>query len=193
MLEEEKIILIQKSKLKGECMPIDIEIDSLTNCLIETKTGKEFDTTFSEIRRTITKKQANELIKNGWCFDWNVPHKEGKQVYGLYVDGSDEVQGLIALEHHRDDFYTYVSLVESSPKNRIDKVYSGVGGHLFAIACKLSFDVGNDGYVMFVPKTKLIDHYRKTLNAELIADQKMVIKTQEAINLIKKYFKEASL
>lgn len=172
---------------------VDIEIDSLTNCLIESKTKKEVNTTFSEIRKTITKAEAISLKEKGWLFDWNIPYKEGFQVYALYAEGASDVQGLIAIKHMREEFYTYISIVESSPANRINHHYLGVGAHLFAIACKLSFEAGNDGYVSFVAKTNLIDYYAKTLGAKSIGGQKMVIDTRAALALVEKYFKEDNL
>lgn len=193
MLERKgKLALINSAKAKGECMPVDIEIDSMTNCLIEKATGKELDTTFSEIRKTISKKDSNVLQEKGWEFDWSIPHKEGYQVFALYIQGSNEIQGLIALKHMREDFYSYVCLVESAPHNRSksERKYVGVGAHLFAIACKLSFEAGNDGYVVFESKTNLVDHYQKVLGATLIGSQRMCIETDSALKLVKKYFKE---
>ncbi|MCG5252374.1 hypothetical protein MCW62_13745, partial [Brevibacillus agri] len=40
------------------------------------------------------------------------------------------------------------------------KEFVGVGPHLFAIACKKSFDLGFGGWVAFFAKTNLIEHYR---------------------------------
>ena len=42
-------------------MEIDILIDSLTNCLIDSKTGQECDTEFRLVRRTISKADARML------------------------------------------------------------------------------------------------------------------------------------
>ncbi|WP_050183992.1 hypothetical protein [Domibacillus robiginosus] len=37
---------------------------------------------------------------------------------------------------------------------------------LFVIACQKNFDlVGFEGYVIFIAKIKLVEHYQKTLNA----------------------------
>ena len=59
-----------------------------------------------------------------------------------------------------------MDLLESAPFNRgKNKVYEGVAGNLVAHACKVSFQHGFEGYVSFTAKTKLIDHYTKTLGA----------------------------
>jgi hypothetical protein len=62
--------------------------------------------------------------------------------------------------------------------------------NLVAFACKLSFELGNEGYVNFVAKTALIEHYKLTLNATVISGQNMMIETQSAINLVNRYFKD---
>ena len=172
-------------------MEIDIEIDGLTNCLVKRLTGEECDTQYRLISRTITKADAAKLKEDGWLFDWSIPHSNGYEVYELLLKGTEERQGLIALKHVRDQLYTHVNLVESAPTNKGSKgVYQGVGAHLFAIACKLSWDVGNEGFVQFKAKTNLVKHYQETLNAKNIDEQNMYIDSYAAINLIKKYFSE---
>jgi len=170
---------------------VDIEIDGLTNCLVNRTTGEECDTQYRLISKTITKADAEKLKAEGWLFDWSIPHSNGYEIYELLIKGSDECQGLIALKHIRDQLYTHVDVVESAPKNRgKNGKYQGVGAHLFAIACKLSWDVGNEGFVQFKAKTDLVEHYRETLNAKNIDSQNMYIDSYAALNLIKTYFSE---
>mgnify|MGYP007032365210 CR=1 FL=1 len=71
-----------------------------------------------------------------------------------------------------------------------DGKYKGVGAHLFAIACKHSWDAGNEGYVQFTAKADLIEHYQKTLNAHLLDWHTLYIDSYGASDLIHKYFKE---
>ena len=98
---------------------------------------------------------------------------------------------MIALRHIRSQYYTHVDIVEAAPFNvGHNGRYKGVGAHLFAIACKLSWDVGNEGYVQFTAKTDLVEHYRQTLNAKNIDWHTMYIDSYGAIELIRKYFKE---
>ena len=198
MRKEQHFELIQTAKIGGDNMEIheiDIEIESLTNCLISTETGEEFDTVYKEFKKNISKAEADELNRKGWLFDWSLPQKEGYSVYGLYIVDDDELQGLIAFRHDRANYYTDASLVESAPINRVDKKYKGVGGHLFAIAGKESFIAGNDGYVCFTAKTNLVEYYAKELGAVSYGDggRKMAITTLPAANLVKKYFKEEYL
>ena len=172
-------------------MEIDIQIDSLTNCLVCRETGEQFDTEFRLVLKTISKKDAVALQRKGWKFDWRIPHQQDYEVYELLLKDDTQVQGMIALKHIRDQFYTHVDIVEAAPENigHLGK-YKGVGAHLFAIACKLSWDVGNEGYVQFTAKTNLVEHYRETLGARNIDSQKMFIDSYGALKLIKTYFPE---
>ena len=172
-------------------MEIDICIDSLTDCLVCNETGELHDTEYRLVRKTITKYDAMNLKAEGWKFDWSVPHQNGYEVYELLLKENDEVQGMIALKHIRSQYYTHVDIVEAAPFNvGRDGIYKGVGAHLFAIACKLSWEVGNEGYVQFTAKSDLVKHYQQTLNAKLIDWHTMYIDSYGAVTLINKYFKE---
>ncbi len=172
---------------------VEIEIDELTDCIYNRKTDERIDTDFSLIREPISKEQALELQKQGWAFDWSVPQKDGYDVYKLTIRGDNIIQGLIAIKHFPQNYYTHISLVESNPLNKgLQGLYRGTGGNLFAIACKLSWDIGNEGFVQFTAKTDLIEHYKNTLNAIQMGEksQRMYIDTKGASFLINTYLKE---
>ena len=78
-------------------MEIDIFIDSITNCLLDTQTGRECDTEYRMVQKTISQTEAEKLQKDGWKFDWSVPHKRGYEVYELLLKDDEEVQGMIVL------------------------------------------------------------------------------------------------
>lgn len=103
---------------------------------------------------------------------------------------SDEIQGLIATKVNSSGGL-YVNLVESAIQNRGDnKKYSGVGAHLFAIACKEGKDIGID-FIYFDAKTNLKDYYREKLGAVQIGkSQRMFIDSEAFELLINTYFKE---
>lgn len=50
-------------------MEVNILIDSLTAYLVCSETGKECDTEYRLISKTITKREAEELKREGWKFD----------------------------------------------------------------------------------------------------------------------------
>ncbi|GAB4030206.1 hypothetical protein [Spirosoma gilvum] len=86
-----------------------------------------------------------------------------------------------------------MALIESSKFNRgAKKLYLGVPGNLVAFACKLSFDKGYAGYVSFESKTKLKDHYQKSLGAHVLFGNVMAIDTKAAHKLVNQYFPENS-
>ena len=104
------------------------------------------------------------------------------------VDNPSIIQGLVSLEVKVD--HVYMCLLESAPFNLgRSKLYEGVPGNLVAYACRLSFQRGFDGFVSFNAKTKLIEHYTKTLGAVREGGTLMVIYTNQARKLVEQYFK----
>jgi len=98
------------------------------------------------------------------------------------------IQGVVSLEVK--SVQVFMHLIESAPFNiGKDKIYFGVPGNLVAFTCKLSFQHGNEGYISFISKTKLIEHYEKPLGAKHFGGQLMVINTEAALKLTNKYFK----
>jgi hypothetical protein len=167
---------------------IDIEIDKLTNSLENIITGDSFPTDIvlanSNDFKSITKKE-------GWLFDWKAEFtKPDRDVYKLtIVNNQSVIQGLVSLTVRTD--HVYMHLIESAPFNRgREKVYAGVPGNMFAFACRLSFQRGYEGYLSFLSKTSLIEHYEKTLGAMHVGGLLMVINTSAALKLINKYFEK---
>ena len=93
----------------------------------------------------------------------------------------------------------YVRLAESAPHNQpYNKKYDGVGGHLFAIAIKLSLANGFGGYIFFDAKNQeLANHYSKSFGAQLLTIRlhayRMFIDEEAAQQLIEKYTLEGDL
>ncbi|ODP27505.1 hypothetical protein PTI45_03067 [Paenibacillus nuruki] len=168
---------------------LDIVIDHLTPCLIKIETGEVCETEVSKV----TAKDVSLVQLEDWNFDWqSLYQKHNIQLLKLTVEGSSIIEGLIAFE--KMEGYVEIHLVESAPTNVGSRIYSGVGAHLFAIACKKSIDYGFEGYVAFNAKTNLIEHYMKVLNAESInARGRMVIDEQAALQLTKVYFQEGDV
>ena len=165
---------------------IDIEIDKLTNSLENVITGDSFPT---DILITVNKDFKSVTKKEGWLFDWMAEfRKPDRDVYKLtIVNNQVVIQGLVSISVKED--HVYMHLIESAPFNKgKDKVYTGVPGNLVAFACKLSFQRGFEGYLSFLSKTKLINHYEKTLGATHVGDNLMIINTVAALKLTNKYF-----
>lgn len=163
----------------------NIEIDKLTRSIENAISGDSFKTEILEL----TSADIRKLKKTDWIFDWKAEAKGAdKAVYKLViVDSPNIIQGLISLQDRGD--HIFMPLIESNKFNRgAKKVYLGVPGNLIAFACKLSFDKGYSGYVSFESKTKLIEHYQKTLGAHVLFGNIMAIDTRSAVRLIEQYF-----
>lgn len=175
---------------------IEIVIDEITPCLLDSKNSTYVDTNY-EIIKPISRAVAAQMQKyENWKFDWSDPDLQDCQIYALYVDGSNATQGLIACREYKSKGstlgYIEVALAESNPKNvGEDGIYKGVGAHLFSIASRLSFDLGYEGYVTFISKTDLVEHYIKTLKAEVLFDRTMQLTSKASKYLVEMYDKKA--
>lgn len=166
---------------------LDFEIDFLTNSIRNTISGDSFTTEISRLTKADLKQITR---KNGWNFNWKKELDDnGREVYKLtIINNPNIIQGLMSFTINTD--HVYMNLLENAPFNLgRNKLYEGVAGNLVAYACKVSFQHGFEGYVSFTAKTKLIDHYQRTLNAVLSGGQLMIINTIAANILVDKYFK----
>lgn len=166
---------------------LDFIIDRLTNSIQNTISGDSFQTEISLFTKIDTKLITK---KNGWQFNWKSELTDNsKEVYKLtIVNNPTIIQGLISLTIQPD--HILMSLVESAPFNiGKNKLYEGVAGNLVAYACKVSFQHGFEGFVSFTAKTRLIEHYEKTLGAYHFGGHRMIIPTVAAEILVDKYFK----
>lgn len=165
---------------------LEIEIDALTESVVEVSTGK--------IHKTHVSKASLEFLntihkKNGWKFNWKKEAvQKDRNIFKLILKyKSNHLLGLISIE--KKDDHIHIHLVENSPENiGKSKRFAGVAGNLFAYACKESFKNGFEGVVSFYAKTQIIEHYSLTLNASLVSQNKMVITEKNAYLLFRKYF-----
>lgn len=107
----------------------------------------------------------------------------------MFLKDDDTVQGRISVKI--DGGVADVDIVETAPHNYSHRgIYTGVGAHLFAIACQVSFDAGYDGFVTFTSKSSLVEYYKKTLNAGVFYDRRMYIDEEAAQILLDKYMRK---
>ncbi|MEI4896853.1 hypothetical protein Q8G71_36825, partial [Klebsiella pneumoniae] len=64
------------------------------------------------------------------------------------------------------------------------KNFSGVGAHLFAIACKISFETGCEGFVSFISKSNLVSHYEEAIGAQRIGNGLQMMITPDRSKLL---------
>lgn len=172
---------------KKRDIALDFKIDRLTNSIQNIISGDSFQTEVS----LLTKSDLRLITKkNGWSFSWKKEFDNNiKEVYKLtIIHNLNVIQGLLSLTIESD--HVFMNLVESAPFNiGKNKIYEGVAGNLVAYACRVSFQKGFEGFVAFDAKTKLIQHYEKTLGAYKFGGQRMIIPTHAAQILTNRYFK----
>ena len=168
---------------------VKIDIDLLTQYLIRTKDNKIVKTKVKEI-------SIQDYNLENWEFNWIEESKKENKILGLFAENDKRLQGIVEYYENKERQLLEVLLVEiapfnnrHNPKNILkSKEYLGVGGHLFAEIARISFEKGYDGYVSFLAKTNLIEHYKKTLGAKQLSYIEMYIDDEAAMKLVKKYY-----
>lgn len=93
---------------------IGIEIDRLTNSIVNTISGDSFQTEVLPI----TKEDLKGITKKArWKFNWKAEAKfDDRQVYKLTIEGNRNiVQGLLSLTEMHDHIFLW--LIENAPFN----------------------------------------------------------------------------
>jgi hypothetical protein len=167
-------------------MELDFEIEKLTHSLENALTGKVLATDVVLFSKSDLK---NSTKQNGWKFNWKAEFSAtGRQVFKLVLQQQPEtIQGLVSFSVQSD--HVFMDLIETAPHNfGKGKQYLGVAGNLVAYGCTLAVQYGFDGFLAFDSKTKLIEHYKKGLGAQILFGQRMFIDETAAKNLINKYY-----
>ncbi len=166
---------------------ISIRVDRLTHSIEDAKTGERHET---EVIRVMPQ-QVGQIKKSQFGFDWALELTQpGREVYKLVrVDAPKVIQGLVSLEDMGNPMELHLIEDAKFNQHRVKK-YLGVAGNLFAFACKCSFEKGYDGFVMFDSKTKLVDHYIKSLGAKKLSGTRLFLDTLVANLLVGQYFRE---
>ena len=174
-------------------MIIDVLIDKLTPCLVEISTGKILETVFS----IASEDDIAVINEKGWLFNWSDETLSKTNIYKLMIKDDNTIEGLVSAEIVRGA--VYVHLAESAPHNLPpNKKYNGVGGHLFAIAMKLSLSNGFGGYIFMDAKNQeLVTHYSDMLGARRIPTRyhthRLEVPEEDAQKVIAKYTLEGDL
>ncbi|MBE6015891.1 MAG: hypothetical protein E7241_11125 [Lachnospiraceae bacterium] len=140
---------------------ITFTIDDVVPCLKEVLTGELYDTEVVRIRRKSILEKYNK--RTGWYVNWS-KFPQGTEVYALVLKGTNDVQGLIAVDYDDEASAIHVVWGCTAPHNNIwqygKQKFSGVGGHLLAIAAELSVRHGYDGFIYGEAADKeLFDYY----------------------------------
>lgn len=150
---------------------INVWIDEMTPCLKDSETGDFVQTEVIRIRRKSFLSKFNK--KSGWYTSWEKLLQD-QEIYALVVKGTVDIQGLVAISRNDDYQAVYVAWMCAAPQNNKilcdNPKYTGVGGHLFAIAVDKSMEYGFDGVVVGnAANMDLVNHYCQVFKAEHIA------------------------
>lgn len=154
--------------LKQGC--INIWIDEIVPCLKDTVTGEMKETVVFKIEsRSYLKKYTEQ---NGWQINW-IELPADVEVYELALKDTKEIQGLVAVKNDVNSRAAFLHWACTAPQNNKHdfgkQKYSGVGGHLFAIAADKSVQWGYEGAMhCFALNKELLEHYIETFNAEFL-------------------------
>lgn len=149
---------------------LNVIIDEFTPCLKDMNTGEIVQT---EVIRIVRKSFLTKYnTKNGWYANWADLLSEN-EIYALVVEGTVDIQGMVAIAKNIDMGAVYINWMCASPENnkllKGDVKYLGVGGHLFAITAQKSMEFGFDGLMYgFAANQELLEHYMEVFNAEFI-------------------------
>ena len=93
---------------------LGIEIDKLTNSIINTISGDSFPTDVHPANKADLK---NAGKKNGWLFNWaNEFNLKDRQVFKLTIRNNPAIiQGFLSISDYNDHYYLH--LIESAPFN----------------------------------------------------------------------------
>lgn len=146
---------------------ITFKIDEMIPCLKSVSTGEIFDTEVVQIKRKSFLSKFNS--KTGWYVNWS-RFSDDTEIYALVLKGTMDIQGMVAIQYDDEAQAVYVAWGCTAPHNNIwqngEQLYSGVGGHLFAIASDLSVKHGYEGYVYAETMDKdLFDYYCEEFGA----------------------------
>ena len=148
----------------------DIWIDEIVACLKDGQNGEIHETVVFRVEsRSFLKKFQTA---NGWHINWNKIPKD-VEVYALALKENNEIQGLIGIRKDEDACAGYIHWACVAPHNNKQESgvqkYTGVGGHLFAIAVDKSIQWGYGGVVHGIAANeKLLHHYITTFHAEYL-------------------------
>lgn len=174
---------------------IDIWIDEIVSCLKDTETGDIKETVVFKIQSRAYLKKFQK--SNGWHINWNEIPKN-VEVYALALKDTNEIQGLVGIRNDKDSYAAYIHWACTAPHNDKyeygKKKYSGVGGHLFAIAADKSIEWGYEGAMHgFAANEELLNHYLEVFHAEylgMLHQYQFFIDEKQAKELLEVYHYE---
>jgi hypothetical protein len=154
---------------------------TLKNALTFNPTGKKYNA----IASVATLKEIRQH-KEYFEFDFEKLLK-GSTVYKICKQGyEDIIQGLVAVRPSKgilDCANMEINKINKAPLS----LHNGIGKSIIALCCKISFDLGFEGFICFEAKNRLMKYYKR-YGAQNISGLRMFIDTENAEKLVDLYF-----
>jgi hypothetical protein len=153
----------------------------LKDAIIFNPTGKKYNAVASPA----TIKEIKQH-KDYFSFDF-IEIVKDFTIYKIYKQGDETVvHGLVAFKPSLG-ILSCANMETNIINLKPLLIHGGIGKSMVALCCKISFDLGFDGYITFEAKNNLMPYYRR-LGAENIGGLRMAIATKEAQKLVDLYF-----
>lgn len=161
----------------------------MPNWHLKHRSGELYPAKFEALKMN----EARSLKDLGWeqTFDWSLyigPNNPATP-YKLLVVGDNYIQGAIAYQIKND--HVFVDLLENAPLNRYNnpgRQFLNATDILLGEACMQSFLHKKDGFVSFIPKTRLYSYYAQRFNAKRGGLGLMYLDSVAALRLIELYY-----
>lgn len=136
---------------------------------------------------TIATTKEIKAHKDYFGFKFENTLKNGNTVYKITKENDEDViQGLVAAKQ-ADKFLDCANMEINKINKKPLLLHAGIGKAMIALCCKISFDLGNDGFVTFEAKSKLKNYYAR-FGAKPITGLKMYLDSNAAKKLVDIYF-----
>jgi hypothetical protein len=156
-------------------------IYSLRNGIIFNPTGKKHNA----IANPAALKEITQH-KDYFSFDF-INLFKAFTIYKICKEGDEDIiQGLVA-------FKASIGIIQCANMelNSINQkpllLHSGLGKCMVALCCKISFDMGFEGFITFEAKNRLMPYYRR-MGAINVSGLIMAVETPEAQKLVDVFF-----
>lgn len=127
-------------------------------------------------------------IGRGRRFDWRSTVEDSEAYKLVSIEDPGMILGLIALKR-AIGFVEVVNLEVTPSSVGAGKRYERVAGNLLASSVRLSFSLGNAGFLRLIARTSLIEHYRTTYGFSRQGhSQVMILETGAATRALEAYF-----
>jgi hypothetical protein len=121
----------------------------------------------------------------GFKFELNL--KQGGTVFKITKQDDNVIQGFVSVKQ-RENFLECANMEINKINKKPLLIHGGIGKCMIALCCKISFDLGNQGYITFEAKSMLKAYYTR-FGAIQMGGLKMYIPTLPSKKLVNLYFK----